>query len=63
MACAEGVVPRLVGYHGERAERVAKKAGFELAGVAPETVPRGPLFRCHEVRMTADEKYALAMDR
>ena len=32
---------------GERAEVDDEKVGFELAGVAPETVPRGTLLLCH----------------
>ncbi len=30
-----GGVPRLAASHGERAERVAKMSGFELAGMPP----------------------------
>jgi hypothetical protein len=40
-------VPRLAGSAGERAEGIAEKAGFELAGVAPGTVPRGIDEGCH----------------
>ncbi len=40
-----GAVARLSGSHGERSQRVAERVSFKLAGVAPETVPRGPLLR------------------
>jgi hypothetical protein len=35
ISVAPSRVPRLAGSHGERSERVAEKAGFQLAGVAP----------------------------
>jgi hypothetical protein len=41
----------LAGDHGGRAEGVGNKAGIELAGVAPGTVPRGPLLLWQEERM------------
>ena len=54
-------VPRLAGSHGARARGLHKKAGLELAGVAPETVPRGTLLLCHERLMADDMKYTLAV--
>ena len=39
-------VPRLAGSYGGRDERVAQKSCCKLAGVAPETVPRGTLMPC-----------------
>ena len=49
------------GFSRRKGQRVAEKAGHELAGVAPETVPRGTLLLCHERLMADDMKYALAV--
>ncbi|NDC77720.1 MAG: hypothetical protein EBZ67_07605 [Chitinophagia bacterium] len=38
--------PRLAGSHGDRSDEFAEKTGFEFAGVAPGTVPRGSDIAC-----------------
>ena len=51
------------GFSPRKVDGASRKAGIQLAGVAPGTVPRGPLLRCHEERMEGDEKCALAVSR